>query len=85
MESSNYMMLRKIGGPLVEFIRFLPRVLLYGVPNHQYKCYGVVLNDFQVDYLGITVLWIGCKKNKGECWVFKGIAVKIFVKPLFLF
>ena len=50
MESSNYMMLRKIGGPLVEFIRFLPRVLLYGVPNHQYKCYGVVFNDFHVDY-----------------------------------
>ena len=34
------------------------------------------------------VLRIGCKKkkkNKGECWVLKGIAVKIFVKPLFLF
>ena len=35
------------------------------------------------------VLRIGCKKkkqkNKGECWVFKGIAVKIFVKPLFIF
>ena len=25
------------------------------------------------------------QKNKGECWVFEGIAVKIFVKPLFLF
>ena len=31
------------------------------------------------------VLRIGCKQNKGECWVFKGIAVKIFVNPLFLF
>ena len=29
---------------------FSPRVLLYGVPNHQYKCYGVVLNEFHVDY-----------------------------------
>ena len=64
MESSNYMMLKKIGGPLVELIRFLPRVLLYGVPNHQYKCYGVVLNDFHADYRGITVLRIGCKKKK---------------------
>ena len=41
---------RRIGGPLGEFIRFSPRVLLYGVPNHQYKCYGVVLNEFHVDY-----------------------------------
>ena len=31
MESSNYMMFRRIGGPLGEFIRFSPRVLLYGV------------------------------------------------------
>ena len=50
MESSYYMMFRRIGGPLGEFIRFSPRVLLYGVPNHKYKCYGVVLNDFHVDY-----------------------------------
>ena len=50
MESSNYKMLRKIGGPLVEFIRFLLRVLLYGVPKYQYKRYGVVLNVFHVDY-----------------------------------
>ena len=50
MESSNYMMFRRIGGPLGEFIRFSPRVLFYEVPNHQYKCYGVVLNEFQVDY-----------------------------------
>ena len=50
MESSNYMMFRRIGGPLGEFIRFSPRVLFYGVPNHQYKCYGVVLNEFHVDY-----------------------------------
>ena len=26
MELSNYMMFRRIGGPLLEFIRFLPRV-----------------------------------------------------------
>ena len=26
MESSNYMMFRRIGGPLGEFIRFSPRV-----------------------------------------------------------
>ena len=45
-----YMGFRRIGGPLVEFIRFLPKVLLYGVPNHKYKCYGVVLNDFHVNY-----------------------------------
>ena len=50
MESSNYMMFRRIGRPLGEFKRFSPRVLLYGVPNHQYKCYGVVLNEFHVDY-----------------------------------
>ena len=50
MESSNHMMFRRIGEPLGEFIRFSPMVLLYGVPNHQYKCYGVVLNDFHVDY-----------------------------------
>ena len=50
MESSNYMMFRRIGGPLGQFIRFSHRVLLYGVPNHQYKCYGLDLNDFHVDY-----------------------------------
>ena len=33
-----------------EFLDFSPRVLWYEVPNHQYKCYGVVLNDFHVDY-----------------------------------
>ena len=50
MESSNYMMFRRIGGPLGEFIRFSPRVLLHGVSNHQYNCYGVVLNDFHIEY-----------------------------------
>ena len=39
-----------IGGPSVEFLRFLPRVWLYKVPNHQYKCYGVVLGEFHVGF-----------------------------------
>ena len=41
----NYMMFRRIGGPLVKFKRvlgFLPKVLRYEVPNHQFLCYGVV-------------------------------------------
>ena len=46
------MVLYRIGGPFVEFIRFSLRVLWYEVPNHQYKCYGVVLDDFHVDFLG---------------------------------
>ena len=37
-----------IGGPWVEFLGFLPRVGLHEVPNHQYKCYGVVLDEFHV-------------------------------------
>ena len=44
-----YMVFRRIGGPLVEFIKFSPRVLWYEVPNHQYKYYGVVLDEFHVD------------------------------------
>ena len=47
------MVLYGIGGPLVEFIRFSPRVLWYEVPSHQYKCYGVVLDEFHVGSLGI--------------------------------
>ena len=45
MESSNYMVYRRIGRPLVKFIRvlgFSPKVLWYEVPNHQYKYFGVV-------------------------------------------
>ena len=37
-----------ICGPWVEFLGFSPRVWLYEVPNHQYKCYGVVLDEFHV-------------------------------------
>ena len=44
------MVLRRIGGPLGEFIRFSPRVLLYGVLNHQFKCCEVVLDDFHDDF-----------------------------------
>ena len=33
---------------LVELLGFSPRVLLYEVPNHQYKCYGVVFDKFHV-------------------------------------
>ena len=39
-----------IGGPWVEFLGFLSRVWLYEVPNHQYKCYGVVLDEFHVGF-----------------------------------
>ena len=39
MELSNYMMFRKIGGPLVEFIIFLPRV---GFMNFQITNSSVV-------------------------------------------
>ena len=46
---SIYMVLYGIGGPWVEFIRFSPRVLWYEVPNHQYKCYGAVLDELHVD------------------------------------
>ena len=42
MESSNYMIFRRIDGPLGELIGFLPKVLWYKVPNHQYKYFGVV-------------------------------------------
>ena len=41
---------RKIGGPLVEFIRFSPRVLWYEVPNHQYQYYVVVLDEFHDEF-----------------------------------
>ena len=50
------MVFRRIGGPLVEFIRFSPRVLWYEVPNHQFKCYGVVLDEFK---LILEVIWKG--------------------------
>ena len=53
MDHHNYMVLYRIGGPWVKCIRvlgFSPRVLWYEVPNHQYKCYGVVLDDFHVDF-----------------------------------
>ena len=43
-------MFRRIDGPLGEFIGFLPRVLWYEVPNHQYKYFEVVLNDFHDDF-----------------------------------
>ena len=46
----NYMMFRRIDGPLGEFIGFLPRVLWYEVPNHQYKYFEVVLDDFHDDF-----------------------------------
>ena len=49
MESSYLYGFIGIGGPWVKFIRFSPRVLWYEVPNHQYKCYGMVLNEFHVD------------------------------------
>ena len=39
-----------IGGPWVEFLGFSPRVWLYEVSNHQYKCYGVVLDEFHVGF-----------------------------------
>ena len=41
---------RRIGGPLVELIRFSPRVLWYKVPNNQYKYYGVVLDEFHDEF-----------------------------------
>ena len=46
---------RRIGGPLVEFIRFSPRVMWFEVPNHQYKYYGVVLDEFHDEFLGMVV------------------------------
>ena len=39
-----------IGGPWVEFLGFLPRVWLYEVSSHQYKYYGVVLDEFQAGF-----------------------------------
>ena len=48
MESSYLYGLVGIVGPWVEFLGFLPRVWLDEVPNHQYKCYGVVLDEFHV-------------------------------------
>ena len=44
MESSYLYGFVEIGGPSVEFIGFSPRVLLYGVLNHQFKCCEVVLS-----------------------------------------
>ena len=47
------MVFRSIGGPWVKFIKvlgFSSRVLWYEVPNHQLKYYGVVLDDFHVDF-----------------------------------
>ena len=49
------MVLLGIGEPWVKFIRFSPRVLWYEVPNHQYKCYGVVLDNSMLIF---EVLWI---------------------------
>ena len=44
------MVFRRISGPLVDFIRFSPRVLRYEVLNHQFKCCEVVLDDFHDDF-----------------------------------
>ena len=52
MESSNYMVYRRIGRPLVKFIRvlgFLPRVVWYEVLNHQYKYLELFLDEFHVN------------------------------------
>ena len=35
---------------MVEFIGFLPRVWFYEVPNHQFKCCEVVLDEFHVGF-----------------------------------
>ena len=50
MESSNLYGFVGIDGPWVEFIGFLPRVWFYEVPNHQFKCCEVVLNEFHVSF-----------------------------------
>ena len=62
MESSNLYGFIGIGGPWVEFIGFLPRVWFYEVPNHQFKCCEVVLDEFHVGFEELLL--------KGECWVF---------------
>ena len=49
MESSYLYDFVGSGGPWVELLGFSPRVLLYEGPNHQFKCYGVVLDEFHVD------------------------------------
>ena len=50
MESSYLYGFVGIGGPWVEFIGFLPRVWFYEVPNHQFKCCEVVLDEFHVGF-----------------------------------
>ena len=50
MESSYLYGFVRIGGPRVEFIGFLPRVWFYEVPNHQFKCCEVVLDEFHVGF-----------------------------------
>ena len=49
MESSYLYGFVGIGGPWVEFIGFSPRVLWYEATNHQFKCYGVIFDEFHVD------------------------------------
>ena len=49
MESSNYMMFRRIGGPLGEFIRFSSRVLWYELQTTNTSILELFLNDFHDD------------------------------------
>ena len=50
MESSYLYVFVGIDGPWVEFIGFLPRVSFYEVPNHQFKCCEVVLDELHVGF-----------------------------------
>ena len=55
-ESSNYMMLRRIGGPLVKFKRvlgFSPKVLWYELQTTNISVVELFLDDFHDDFLGV--------------------------------
>ena len=50
MESSNYMIFRRIDGPLGEFIGFLPRVLWYEFQITNSRVMELFLDEFHDDF-----------------------------------
>ena len=50
MESSNYMVFRRIGGPLGEFIGFSPRVWVMKFQSTNSSVVELFLDEFHVNY-----------------------------------
>ena len=66
-----------IGGPKVKFFEILPRVWLYKVPNHQFKCCEVVLDGLHVGFLR----YYGMEKLYEEKWYQKMQNQHFWAKP----